>query len=105
MGAIDELKKMYGEVDSMVGDVVVALRDRDLVAAKRALKREETLNRLQIELRQNHVGRLDAGECELIPGLVFLDFVQNLEKIGDHLTNIAQSVLGGLRWNGESAVT
>lgn len=101
--AIDELKKMYVEVDNMVGDVVLALRDRDMDSAKRALKREETLNRLQIELRQSHVRRLEEGKCQLLSGLVFLDFVQNLEKIGDHLTNIAQSVLGGLRWDGEKS--
>ena len=43
-------------------------------------------------------------KCQLLSGLVFIDFVQNLEKIGDHLTNIAQSVLGGLRWDGEENV-
>jgi len=29
---------------------------------------------------------------------VFLDFVDNLEKIGDHLSNIAQGILGEMRW-------
>ncbi len=100
--ARDELKGMYREVDEMIGDVTAALKDSDMVAAKRALKREETLNNLHIKLRQNHVQRLDEGKCNLLSGLVFLDFVQNFEKIGDHLTNIAQSVLGGLRWNGSS---
>ena len=57
-------------------------------------------NRLQIELRQNHVERLNEGKCNLFSGIAFLDFVDNLEKIGDHLTNIAQSIVGGLRWNG-----
>jgi phosphate uptake regulator len=27
-----------------------------------------------------------------------MDFVDNLEKVGDHLTNIAQGVMSGLRW-------
>ncbi len=100
--AIDELKGMYREVDEMIGDVSTALKNSDMAAAKRALKREETLNNLHIKLRQNHVQRLDEGKCNLLSGLVFLDFVQNFEKIGDHLTNVAQSVLGGLRWNGSS---
>jgi hypothetical protein len=26
--------------------------------------------------------------------------VDNVEKIGDHLTNIAQAVIGGLQWLG-----
>jgi phosphate:Na+ symporter len=57
---------------------------------------------LYIKFRQHHVRSLGEGKCQLLSGLVFLDFVQNLEKIGDHMTNIAQSVLGGLRWNGEA---
>ena len=34
-------------------------------------------------------------------GIVFNDFVDNMEKIGDHLTNIAQGVLRHLRWDVE----
>jgi hypothetical protein len=29
---------------------------------------------------------------------VYNDFVDNMEKIGDHLTNIAQGVLRHMRW-------
>jgi hypothetical protein len=32
--------------------------------------------------------------------LIFIDLVDNVEKIGDHLTNIAQAVIGGLQWAG-----
>ena len=38
-------------------------------------------------------------ESGLLPGLVYLDLLSNIEKIGDHLTNVAQAVLGNLRWN------
>ena len=33
-------------------------------------------------------------------GLIFIDLVDNIEKIGDHLTNIAQATIGGLQWEG-----
>ena len=32
--------------------------------------------------------------------LIFIDLVDNAEKIGDHLTNIAQATIGGLQWEG-----
>ena len=35
-------------------------------------------------------------------GVIFMDLVDNLEKIGDHLTNIAQGVIGGMKWRGVS---
>ena len=36
--------------------------------------------------------------------MFFIDFVDNMEKIGDHLTNIAQGVLAGLQWSLEPRV-
>ncbi|MCK4261916.1 Na/Pi cotransporter family protein [bacterium] len=96
--AIAELKGMYSETSNMIEDVITALRANDKTSARRALKREDRVNQLQIELRQNHIQRLNKGACKVLSGIVFLDFVNNLEKIGDHLTNIAQAVMGSLRW-------
>ncbi|MCK4326141.1 Na/Pi cotransporter family protein [bacterium] len=96
--AIAELKGMYSETSNMIEDVITALRTNDKTSARRALKREDRVNQLQIELRQNHIQRLNKGACKVLSGIVFLDFVNNLEKIGDHLTNIAQAVMGSLRW-------
>jgi len=38
------------------------------------------------------------GGCTPETGLIFIDLVDNVEKIGDHLTNIAQATIGGLQW-------
>ncbi len=96
--ALGELHRMIDTVMEMVKDVVDGLEDGDLIYARRALKSEEKLNSMQIELRQNHVLRLEKGTCNILAGLVFLDLVDYLEKIGDHLSNIAQGLMGGLRW-------
>ncbi len=101
--AVAELRRMIDTVLEMVNDVSLGLESGEITHARRALHRENQLNRMQIELRQNHVDRLNEGSCSLFSGLIFLDFVDYLEKIGDHLTNIAQGLLGGLRW--ESAST
>lgn len=98
--AFAELKEMYQQVDEMMREVINALEYDDLNEAREALKREDEINKFQTDLRQSHVQRLNDGDCKLLSGLVFIDFVDNLEKVGDHLTNIAQSVLSGLRWAG-----
>ncbi len=38
--------------------------------------------------------RLNAGLCYPASGVVFLDIISNLERIGDHSHNIANMVLG-----------
>jgi Na+/phosphate symporter len=52
-------------------------------------------------MKENHVIRLQNQECQILPGLVFVSLVDNLEKIGDHITNIAQASLRHLRWSRE----
>lgn len=96
--ALGEIKAMFREIDNMMGEVMEAFEKGDAQLAKRALKREDRLNQLQIEFRQHHIQRLNEGSCKVLSGIVFLDFVNNLEKIGDHLTNVAQAVMGSLRW-------
>jgi phosphate:Na+ symporter len=96
--AIKQSTLMWNELHSMMIEVEQALKKNDSNLAKNVLAREERINRLQIELKKSHVNRLNDGRCNLKSGIVFLDLVDNLEKIGDHLTNIAEGIIGGMRW-------
>jgi len=96
--ANQELERMIDIVTEMTSDVIEGLQSGELPHARRALHKEDQLNRMQVELRQGHVERLNDGTCNMLAGLIFLDIVDYLEKIGDHLTNIAQGLMGGLRW-------
>lgn len=84
----------------MLGYIIRALENNDIEAAKSALVNENNLNEMQMDFRRSHVERMSGGLCSAETGLIFIDLVDNVEKIGDHLTNIAQAVIGGLQWNG-----
>ncbi|EPZ59273.1 phoU domain protein [[Clostridium] sordellii ATCC 9714] len=43
--------------------------------------------------RANHMIRLNQNNCDIDAGIIYLDFLSNLERISDHAVNIAQSVL------------
>ena len=43
-------------------------------------------------LRQHHVDRLKQHKCSAKNGMIYLDILTNLERIGDHAENIASSV-------------
>lgn len=96
--ATSELRRMIETVQEMISEVSRGLETGDTAHAHRALHCEDRLNKMQVELRHNHVDRLNDGSCHVLAGLIYLDFVDYLEKIGDHLTNIAQGLLSGLRW-------
>ncbi len=96
--AMEELDMMRGEVAGMFENVVQALEHSDAEAAKRAFAHEERLNGMERQFRESHLTRLAAGDCNFYSGLTFVDCIYNYEKIGDHLLNTAQAVLGDFQW-------
>jgi phosphate:Na+ symporter len=97
LAEIDQLRK---EAEKMFDYMIAALENNDIESAKSALANEDNLNKMQIDFRRSHVQRMSDGICSPAAGLIFIDLVDNVEKVGDHLTNIAQAVIGGLQWNG-----
>ncbi len=98
--ALAEAEQLRTEIDQMFDNIIEALEENDNEAAKPALIREANINKMQIEFRRSHVERMSSGRCSPEAGLIFIDLVDNIEKIGDHLTNIAQAIIGGLQWEG-----
>jgi phosphate:Na+ symporter len=96
----EEIGILENEICSMFDLILTALEHNDKTAAKASLSNENRLNRMQVDFRRNHVRRMTEGISTPETGLIFIDFVDNIEKVGDHLTNIAQSVIGGLQWAG-----
>jgi len=98
--AMAEAEKLREEANEMFDDVIAALENNDTKAAREALVIEKHLNKAQVDFRRSHVQRMSEGACTPETGLIFIDLVDNVEKIGDHLTNIAQAAIGGLQWEG-----
>jgi phosphate:Na+ symporter len=103
--AVVEAGQLQKEAEQMCDYIIKALEDNDIEAAKSALVNEDNLNKMQIEFRRSHVQRMSEGICSPETGLIFIDLVDNVEKVGDHLNNIAQGVIGGLQWDGFENIT
>jgi phosphate:Na+ symporter len=103
--AVTETAQLQKEVEQMCDYIITALEDNDIEAAESALVNEDNLNKMQIDFRRSHVQRMREGVCSPETGLIFIDLVDNVEKVGDHLNNIAQGVIGGLQWDGIEAKT
>ena len=91
--AIKDLNEMYQKVMEMLDDTVHALKERDHELAELVMKEEEVIDTLKDRLRKSHIERLNAQLCSANAGVIFLDIVTNFERIADHATNVAQSVL------------
>jgi len=98
--ALAEAEQLRVEVEEMFDHVIDSLEKNQSNIAVECLEHEEMLNKMQLDFRSSHVQRMSQGRCTPQAGLIFIDLVDNIEKIGDHLTNIAQAIIGGLQWEG-----
>lgn len=96
--AQEEIKKMVQELEEMFIDATQALRNQDTTTAQRVLMREKLINEMQVDFKKSHITRLNNNQCDLNSGFIFLEVINNLEKIGDRLSNIAESVIGKMKW-------
>lgn len=96
--AVEELQGMWKKLDQMLAGTEEALKKRDSDIAAALLDVENEINELQVKLKESHICRLNQGVCSIRANFIFLDFIDNVEKIADHLTNINQGVIGKMQW-------
>ncbi|MBF0253323.1 MAG: Na/Pi cotransporter family protein [Candidatus Omnitrophica bacterium] len=96
--ATQGLIRMWEELKAMMDETLTAFDNGSISLAAKILKREQKINKFQIELKNGHIERLNKGGCNMKSGIVFLELVDNLEKIADHLTNIAEAISSGMKW-------
>ena len=89
-----ELKVMEDAVSEILYLSIHAFVEGDLAAASRVEPLEEIIDILVERLRDQHIKRLKDGACSIDTGVVFLDVLNNAERISDHCSNVAARLVG-----------
>ena len=92
--AMEILYEMYDLTLSTVSEAIITLDQNDKDLAKQVIEKEILIDKMERQLRKQHILRLSSGICTPQAGMVYIDIISNLERIGDHAVNIANSVLG-----------
>lgn len=87
--AMDELRTMCDAVGELIDMTVEAYTTRSASIARSVEPIEEVVDILKDQLKSRHIQRLNEGVCTFTTGVPFLDIIHDLEKIGDHCSNIA----------------
>lgn len=88
-----ELKVFSQAVGDIVDASMEVLRCGNKEAAKQIEPFEEAIDILQKEIKKRHMKRLRKGKCTAQMGFVLSDIANNYERIADHCSNIALSVM------------
>ena len=107
--AVTELLNFVTEFER-IGDYAVNIMEkaveRILTVTGEAFEGDDTQKAMQVEpleevidvmverLRDQHIRRLKDGVCSIDTGVVFLDVLNNVERISDHCSNVAVRMIG-----------
>lgn len=88
-----ELNEMYDLTVKVFTLTMSAYRAMSEDMAYDIVEVEKKIDVCEKEFREKHFRRLMSNECEEEQGIIFLDTISNLERIGDHADNIAGYIL------------
>ena len=92
--AVTELETLSGMVADQLEKALGFFREQVFGEQNKNLVEgvEQQIDDMTEALRQHHVDRLKQHKCSAKNGMIYLDILTNLERIGDHAENIATSV-------------
>ena len=91
--AREELEVLLAALNDIMALAFDSFAANDPVAAREVEPLEETIDQLIEEIRMRHIHRLQTGECTIQLGFVLSDLLTNFERVSDHCSNIAVSVI------------
>ena len=91
--ANEELQVLLAAMDEIMEKAFGSFQQDSAAMAVEVEPLEETIDRLIEEIRMQHIRRLQTGACTIRLGFVFNDLLTNLERVSDHCSNIAVSII------------
>jgi len=91
--ALKEIGEMVDTCWDCYKTAYTAKEKNDYKLAKKVIDIEDKVDKMEEELRARHIQRLTNNLCDTKSSVALLDSLTNLERIADHCSNIAQSVI------------
>ena len=88
-----ELSVLMNAVNEIVELSFSAFYHNDLQKAYMVEPLEQVIDDLKEKMRLHHILRLQQGSCSIETGFIWSDLLTALERVGDHCSNVAGSVV------------
>jgi phosphate:Na+ symporter len=92
---IDQLNTMARKVDEAINIMINNLnKPVKEVSLNEAMEKEIEINKYRGKLRKNDLKSVENKSYDIKAGIVFRDLFSGYEKIGDHVINVTEAILG-----------
>ncbi|MGN1085294.1 MAG: Na/Pi cotransporter family protein [Lachnospiraceae bacterium] len=89
----EQIRDMFEKTKRLLQYSLEAFEKKNEEHLRDILSLEDEIDGLERTLQESHVERLTRGECDAETGMIFTDVVSNIERVADHATNIAFSIM------------
>ena len=88
-----EVAVLEGALREIINITFTAFETGDTDLARKVEPLEQVIDGLAIQMRANHIFRLQAGTCTIELGFILSDLINGMERISDHCSNIAVTII------------
>ncbi|ELJ9239408.1 Na/Pi cotransporter family protein [Staphylococcus pseudintermedius] len=88
------IDKLYRFVDESFTKAIETLDVYDTTKKDEVVERSREAFNIEHQLRKGHIKRLNRGECSTDGGLLYVDIIAVLERIGYNSRNISEAMVG-----------
>ena len=90
--AVAEINEMDGYLSELYKNVEMAFANHNLSYSQNIDMAERSVDLMCEKMKEAHISRTNEGLCTPEAGSVYLQLAVNMERIGDHMNNIANSI-------------
>ena len=87
-----ELTNLVNKINELYDKTILAFDNRDTTLIPAVKDIEEEIDDIAVSLEGRHIERVKKGACTAQLGSIYLQTVSNLERVADHITNVALSI-------------
>ena len=89
----NELKVLTSAIEEILTLTTDAYTKEDVSLAERVEPLEEVIDNIIADVKAKHVQRLQTGQCTIEMGFILSDLLNNYERVSDHCSNIAVTII------------
>ena len=92
------MEEFHEQISRLIEDLMNALEKRDVNLANNILPAEIKIKGMETILRDNHIDRLSKGICNPGSGVLFIDLINSMEHVAQHVRKIGHFVIEASRY-------
>ena len=92
-GAQQDIMTLRMAVSDIISVTVNAFTQHDRAAARHVEPLEQIVDVLRVKMKEGHIDRMQTGMCTQQTGFVYSDLITNCQRISDHCSNLAVSLI------------